>query len=55
MSKRKRKYEHHYPGDFIGIAEWQLMRVLADEEAVNEQSSLIERINHRPFRTEVLA
>lgn len=55
MGKPKTKIRSpHFP-DFIGIAEWQLMRVLADEEAINEQANLIERINHRPFRTEVLA
>lgn len=42
-------------GDYIGAREWEIMRLLAEEESEAAQITLVERIQRQPSRFEVLA
>jgi hypothetical protein len=48
------KWSPFVAGDLIGAGEWRILRLIEEEEAVAEQSTLVERAHHpyRPLRIE---
>lgn len=42
-------------GDYIGAREWQILRILEEEEVEAAQASIVERMLAQPTRIEVLA